>query len=87
MIDDVRSNSKAVVNDISNQLAYRGKQYREATVNMKPIIESSKTYLIAVKDEIKNDPSIVFASQNVYVYLLILNYLFYVTICIKLLYM
>lgn len=53
------------MNEIDAHYTYRSKQYRNANLDMKPVITSSNAYLVALRDEIKNDPSIVSASQNV----------------------
>lgn len=65
MIEDAKRRSKAALNEAGTQYAYRSKQYRNANLDMKPVITSSNAYLIALREEIKNDPSIVSASQNV----------------------
>lgn len=46
-------------------MAFRIKQYRNAAIEYKPAIESANNYIATVRDEIKNDPSLVNATQNV----------------------
>lgn len=65
LIEDAKKRSKSAMNEIDAYYTYRSKQYRNANLDMKPVITSSNAYLVALRDEIKNDPSIVSASQNV----------------------
>lgn len=65
LIEDAKRRSKSAMNEIGAQYTHRSKQYRNANLDMKPVITSSNAYLVALREEIKNDPSIVSASQNV----------------------
>lgn len=65
LIDDGRNAFKALSADYNLQMTFRIKQYRDAAIDFKPAIEATNSYLATVRDEIKNDPSIVNATQNV----------------------
>lgn len=64
---DGKKATKSVMNEVSQQLNYRVKVLHNTSIDMKPVLNEANNYLKAIKDEIKNDTSLMSASENVYV--------------------
>lgn len=67
LLADGKKATKAVTNEVREQLNYRVKVLRNNSIDMKPVLNEVNNYLKAMKDEIKNDTSLMSASENVYV--------------------